>query len=131
MQNLYTSGMEWSDTQAAGKVLGNNSEYMSHDIWFVHTKPLVAYQREHQGQRREPPLPDPHHAAPPSPDNGADKHINLFDQMEDREETYEHHITTDAGGRKQVVGCPQHVNYIHRGPQLADYSPLEYGTARL
>ena len=50
LTNLFTSVMEYSDTQAAGKVLGNESEYMSHKFWYVFAKPLVTWQRDHQAR---------------------------------------------------------------------------------
>ena len=41
LTNLYTSSTEFSDTQAARKVLGNSSEYMSHKFWYVFASALV------------------------------------------------------------------------------------------
>ncbi|MFP6874980.1 MAG: hypothetical protein VCA55_15895, partial [Verrucomicrobiales bacterium] len=79
LTNLFTSAMEYSDTQAAGKVLGNKSEYASHDFWYVYASPLVNWQRKHQARRR-PSLSETTYMAPPVSD-GSDDHTSFFDDM--------------------------------------------------
>ena len=142
LTNLFTSAMEYHDTQAGGKVLGNKSHYASHTFWYVHASSFVTWQREHRAQHHpqseadsRPADDQPHPAkvtyAFPSFDDGSDDDIYAFDEIEEVVERNTVYVVKDDQGQRQVKRAPQHTNYVHRGTYLADFSPVEYNIEQL
>ena len=142
MTTHLTSAMEYHDTQAGGKVLGNKSHYASHKFWYVHASSFVTWQREHRAQHHprseadsRPADDQPHPAkvtyAFPSFDDRSDDYIDAFNEMEEVVERNTVYVVKADQGQRQVKSAPQHINYLHRDTYLAAFSPVEYNIEQL
>ena len=77
---------------------------------------------------KKPPTSRRNASAPPV-DNGSADHTDLFDDMTPITEDHllDISIIKGSNGEKLVIHMqPQHINYVHRGTELKEYSPLEY-----
>ena len=127
MTNLFMSGTAMSDTQAGGKVLDNNSEYSSHRFWNVYIESLRKWQRKNHPKDQQQ---QPHHDAQPGDpsDDELKDEIDLFDDAGELcgSEFDTSIVLQEDDGRKKVTGMTHHhINYVYRGVDLADMSPLE------
>lgn len=74
----------------------------------------------------KPPVARHKESAPPVNGGSAD-HTDIFDDMTPFPEPRDTRVIKDTNGEKLVIRMePQHINYVHRGTELAEYSPLEY-----
>ena len=67
----------------------------------------------------------------PSFDDRSDDYIDAFNEMEEVVERNTVYVVKDDQGQRQVKSAPQHINYLHRGTYLADFSPVEYNIEQL